>query len=82
MSEERLSAIEQRLATLEGHRLPDRVVALEAGLHRVERQLDLLFVQAKSHSNALGEQRIVLDRVATLLEQLVRQQTPSVVPHG
>lgn len=45
---------------------------------RVERQLDLVFAQGKANARALGEQRVVLDRVAALLEQLVRQQTPSV----
>lgn len=77
--ESALAGIIERLDRIEGHRLPDRVSTLEAGMLRVERQLDLVFMQGQSNSRALGEQRVVLDRVATLLEQLVQQHTPSVV---
>jgi hypothetical protein len=77
-SAERLASIEDRLARLEGHRLPERVTTLEAGFLRVERQLDLVFSQGQANARALGEQRAILDRVASLLEQLVRQQMPSV----
>lgn len=99
MNDERLDEIERRLSVLEDHRLPERVATLEAGLLRVERQLELALSQGRAASRSLGEltrssgeqrlslgelarssegQRLVLDRVAGLLEQFVRQQTPSV----
>lgn len=68
----------ERLGRLEAHGLPGRVDTLEAGMLRVERQLDLVFMQGQSSSRALGEQRVILDRVDSLLEQLVHQRTPSV----
>ena len=71
------ASIEDRLDRVEG-----RVTSLEAGLLRVERQLELVFMQGQSNSRALGEQRVILDRVAGLLEQLVHQRTPSVEVRG
>lgn len=86
MSDERFASIEQavrrvsdRLEMLESHGLPLRVATLEAGLLRVERQLDLVFAQGQSNSKALGDQRVILERVEVLLAQLVYQQTPSVI---
>ena len=77
MNDARLTDIENRLDRVEG-----RVTSLEAGFLRVERQLDLVFMQGQSNSRALGEQRVLLDRVAGLLEQLVHQRTPSVEVRG
>lgn len=75
---DRLDAIEERLSRLEAHGLPGRVTSLETHLLRVERQLDLVFAQGQSNARALGEQRVILERVSSLLEQFVQQRTPSV----
>lgn len=84
MSETRLTELETSLTRLSErqHSLELRVGTLEAGMQRVERQLDLVFAQGQANSKALGEQRVVLDRVASLLEQLVRQKTPSIEVRG
>ena len=93
MSAARLDDLERRVAELESHRLPERVTNVEGAvlsinrqlelnsrqLEQTLRQLELLFAQGKSHSNAIGAQGVTMERVAGLLEQFVRQQTPSVV---
>lgn len=81
MSDERFAAIEARLDALEGHRLPDRVNSLEANLSRMTHQLDLVFAQGQANSRALGDQRLLLERVNHLLEVLVKQNTPAVEPY-
>ncbi len=81
--QEALEALTQRVDRLEAERLPRRVSDLEASLRKVEHQLELVFAQGQAASRALGEQRTILERVSSLLEQLVRQQTPTVVvAHG
>ena len=45
---------------------------------RVERQLHLVFDQGQAHSKALGEQRLILERLQGLMEVMVHQATPSV----
>lgn len=75
---ERLDEIEERLSRLEAHGLPGRVTSLETHLLRAERQLDLVFTQGQANARALGEQRVILERVSSLLEQLVQQRTPLV----
>lgn len=81
MSAERFAAIESRLDALEGHGLPARVTALEASLTRITHQLDLVFAQGQANSRALGDQRLLLERVNHLLEVLVKQNTPAVEPY-
>lgn len=81
--DERIARLESRVDELGVHPpridiLEARVHVLEVGLLRVERQLHLVFDQGQANSKALGEQRLILERIQGLMEVMVHQATPSV----
>lgn len=65
-----VTALAERVVTLEAHGLPARVSTLEMHLTRVERQLDLVFMQGQQNSLALGRIDSQQQRTLALLEAM------------
>lgn len=81
---ERLQALESRVSRLEAGQQEHAVELDEVRLRlgALQSSVDRVLSTATQHSISLDRQALVLQRVESLLEQLVRQQAPSVVVAG